>query len=269
MPAKSGASHALAAFLSIVLGSILSNFMSSHSGLLTTASQSVGGTITGTTGITLSENAVGLLTISTALAFLWGVAYHQARHRSETKPSRRKNFVTDNHSSNKPQQMPTPDAQDDETNRSVDARSGYLAVEKHQTAEETLSAVQRDLDDVKIVLTELHDRLVDADERETAERVSTLREEVIKVKNTMDSATRQGSRQKRDGRGTAVSDRSLVAVHARMRDTGNELVDVIESVHDATDVADSFFEECRLLIRDLDRTVSKQQDILDQQGTKP
>jgi hypothetical protein len=269
MPAKSGASHALAAFLSIVLGSILSNFISSHSGLLTTASESVGGTITGTTGITLSENAVGLLTISTALAFLWGVAYHRARHQSETEAGRRKNYVTDNHSSNKPQQMPTPDAQNDEISSSVNAKRGYQAVEESRTAEETLSAVQRDLEDVQIVLTELHDRLADAEERETAERVSTLREEVIELKTTVDSATRQGSPQERDGRGTAVSDGSLVAVHARMLDTGNELVDIIESIHDAKDVDDSFFEECRLLIRDLDRTVSKQQDILDQQGTKP
>jgi hypothetical protein len=205
VPAKSGASHALAAFLSIVLGSVLSDFISSYSGLMTTASESAGGTITGTTGITLSENAVGLLTIPTALSFLWGVAYHRARYQSETEASRRKNFVTDNHSPNTPKQMPTPDAQDGETSSSVNARSGYLAVENGQTAKETLSAVQRDLDDVRFVLTELHDRLVDG----------------------------------------------------------------IESIQDTTDGADSFFWERRLLIRDLDRTVSKQQVILDQQEPKP
>jgi len=82
MPVKSGASHALAAFTTIILGAVISNFLNAHSSVLRDLSSTVGGFVTTVGGVDLSNTLVGLLVISTFLSFLWGVAYHIARHQS-------------------------------------------------------------------------------------------------------------------------------------------------------------------------------------------
>jgi len=80
MPAKSGASHGLAAFTTIILGAMISNFLNAHSQILREFSSVVGGIATAVTGVDLSNTLAGLLVVATVLSFLWGVAYHLARH---------------------------------------------------------------------------------------------------------------------------------------------------------------------------------------------
>jgi hypothetical protein len=80
MPAKSGASHAGAAFLSIVIGSLLSNYLSAHSTVIQDATTTVGANVQTVTGLAVSPTLVGLATIGTVLSFVWGVAYHLSRH---------------------------------------------------------------------------------------------------------------------------------------------------------------------------------------------
>jgi hypothetical protein len=80
MPAKSGASHAVAAFLSIIIGSFLSNYLAAHESVLTGVTRAVGDRLVTTLGVPAPEVVAGMLVVSSVLAFLWGVAYHLARH---------------------------------------------------------------------------------------------------------------------------------------------------------------------------------------------
>lgn len=80
MPTKSGASHALAAFTTILLGAVISNFLNAHSRSLRSLSRTVGELVTPVLGITVSNTVAGMLIIATVLSFVWGIAYHVARH---------------------------------------------------------------------------------------------------------------------------------------------------------------------------------------------
>lgn len=80
MPAKSGLSHGFAAFMSIILGSIISNYLSAHETIFTNITQTTGELVISALGLNQSRTVAGMLLISSVLAFLWGMTYHVARH---------------------------------------------------------------------------------------------------------------------------------------------------------------------------------------------
>jgi len=80
MPATSGASHAASAFLAIVLGSALSDYLSTHASVVDAVTVGVGTALVGAFGVDASGELAGTVVVATALAFAWGVAYHYARH---------------------------------------------------------------------------------------------------------------------------------------------------------------------------------------------
>jgi len=80
MPTKSGLSHGFATFISILLGTVISNYLSAHKTIFTRATRSAGDIFTTSLGINQSNTIVGMLLISSVLAFMWGVAYHLARN---------------------------------------------------------------------------------------------------------------------------------------------------------------------------------------------
>lgn len=80
MPAKSGISHAFAAFTSIILGTFISNYLESHGPVITDITRTVGEVVIKSIGLSYSKTITGLLIISTILSFFWGVTYHIARH---------------------------------------------------------------------------------------------------------------------------------------------------------------------------------------------
>lgn len=80
MPAKSGFSHAFAAFTSILLGSLLSNYLAAHQSILTDLTVTVGRTVINLLGLTAPRNIAGLVVVGSLIAFCWGIAYHMARH---------------------------------------------------------------------------------------------------------------------------------------------------------------------------------------------
>jgi hypothetical protein len=82
MPAKTGASHAVASFVTIILGAFISNYLSTHSSVLWGLTRSAGGTVTSLVGLDLPEVMTGIVVIATALSFVWGVAYHYSRSGS-------------------------------------------------------------------------------------------------------------------------------------------------------------------------------------------
>jgi hypothetical protein len=80
MPAKTGASHAVASFVTIIIGAFLSNYLSTHSSVLWGLTRRAGDAVTSLLGIRLPEVMIGIVVIATVLSFLWGIAYHYSRH---------------------------------------------------------------------------------------------------------------------------------------------------------------------------------------------
>jgi len=70
----------MAAFTTVLLGSVISNVLNTHSQLLRSLSAEVGSTVAAVTGVDVSNSVLGLVVVATTLSFLWGVAYHYARH---------------------------------------------------------------------------------------------------------------------------------------------------------------------------------------------
>lgn len=79
MPTKTGASHGFAALSSIVLGSIISEWVSAAIPAFTDASVLAGRYLTSLTGIAYDPQFAGSLVLATGIAFCWGVVYHFAR----------------------------------------------------------------------------------------------------------------------------------------------------------------------------------------------
>ena len=80
MPAKSGFSHAFAALISIVIGSVISSYIEMYAKPVGRITEEVGTVLTSNIGLSLSEDVSGVLVIVAILSFIWGVAYHLARH---------------------------------------------------------------------------------------------------------------------------------------------------------------------------------------------
>jgi len=84
MPVKSGGSHALSAFLAIYVGYAVKSYLDAHSTELRTATDVAGvfvvEVLASTVGIRIPEVLAGMLAISVAIAFVWGLSYHVVRH---------------------------------------------------------------------------------------------------------------------------------------------------------------------------------------------
>jgi len=80
MPAKTGGSHASAAFVSMILGSTLSKYVWTYTPSLAEASAAVGRVLATTTGTPFSRQFAGTLVVMIGLSFAWGVVYHVVRH---------------------------------------------------------------------------------------------------------------------------------------------------------------------------------------------
>ncbi|MFB6151302.1 MAG: hypothetical protein ABEJ40_05795 [Haloarculaceae archaeon] len=80
MPAKTGGSHALATFVSMVVGTVLSKYVWNHTPSLARAGVVVRDLVASTTGVTMTRQTTGMLVVVVAVSFAWGVVYHFARH---------------------------------------------------------------------------------------------------------------------------------------------------------------------------------------------
>jgi hypothetical protein len=82
MPASSGASHGLAAFATLIIGTILSKLIWDLVPPLGQLSLSTIKIIKSVTGadIPTSEQFAGAIVVMIGLSFLWGVIYHIGRH---------------------------------------------------------------------------------------------------------------------------------------------------------------------------------------------
>lgn len=82
MPAKSGASHGLAAFVTLIIGTILSKLLWDlvpPLGQISLITVRLIRSMTGT-AIPANEQFAGTLVVMVVLSFVWGVVYHYGRH---------------------------------------------------------------------------------------------------------------------------------------------------------------------------------------------
>jgi len=80
MPAKTGTSHALASFVSLIVGSMLSKYVWTYAPPLAEAGVAVGRLLDPLIGTPLSREVSGGIVLVLALSFVWGVVYHLGRH---------------------------------------------------------------------------------------------------------------------------------------------------------------------------------------------
>lgn len=82
MPAKTGASHGVSAFVALVIGTVMSKYLWDLAPPLGQTSMATIELIRSTTGIDLpmSEQFAGMVVVMVGLSFAWGVVYHYGRH---------------------------------------------------------------------------------------------------------------------------------------------------------------------------------------------
>lgn len=80
MPAKTGGSHAIGAFVSLIVGTILSKYVWEYTPPLAEAAAIAGGFLTGLIGMTFPRRLAGTAVVMLGLAFAWGIVFHFARH---------------------------------------------------------------------------------------------------------------------------------------------------------------------------------------------
>lgn len=275
MPAKTGASHAAAAFLSILLGTFISDLLDAHLGLIAGASTGIGGLLTSIPGISLSDEVAGFLVISTVLAFFWGVAYHYSRHGF----GQPKNYVSDEQSQRQGQQMSTQSNGVPDQLGNIDQHDGgsYSSIRAMQLTDERLkSRLARDVDEIKSRLDNVHDRLYDAGNRADAKQVQSIVESIIQLERTLsESSIRATALQDADDTGTnreagvsKQTQKRLVSTHDRLVESSEELLATARTTHHSSpDQLDTeLIETCERLVDSIDRTLEERQDILRTEG---
>jgi hypothetical protein len=82
MPAKTGGSHAIASFVTVLVGAVVSKYVWSIAPPLGEMSLAVVRTVQSVTNATIpvDEQFAGTLVVMVGLSFVWGVFYHFGRH---------------------------------------------------------------------------------------------------------------------------------------------------------------------------------------------
>lgn len=82
MPAKTGGSHAIGAFVTLIVGSTVSKYVWELAPPLGEASMLVVEAMQSLPGVTVpvTDEFAGALLLMVGLSFLWGVVYHVGRH---------------------------------------------------------------------------------------------------------------------------------------------------------------------------------------------
>lgn len=82
MPVKTGASHGLSAFVTLVVGAMLSKYVWSLAPPLADAAVLSMRFVKGVTGadVPLTEEFAGMVVVMVCLSVVWGVVYHVGRH---------------------------------------------------------------------------------------------------------------------------------------------------------------------------------------------
>ncbi|MFT4921436.1 MAG: hypothetical protein ACI8XM_000633 [Haloarculaceae archaeon] len=254
MPAKTGASHAIASLGSILLGA----YISAHTSLVTGISQSIGESVLSAIGVSLHESVTGMLLISTGLAFMWGIAYHFARHGSETNVDS---------STTAPGSEPVPQGAIDlpEPLENV-VTEPYSSPDSIATADaEVRSHLLAELSGAGSVLDDVHDRLVDAGERDTAERASLLAESVRQIDQKL--TTRQDA-----VRADAVSLQgrsAIVSIHADLVTAADQFRDELDTLGQSVpqDPAEEHFETANRRLHDLEMALNHRERRLELGGS--
>lgn len=238
MPAKSGASHALAAFLSIVLGSVLSNVLSAHTTVIRDVSRSTGGVISAVPGMSLPDTVTGFLLVAIVISFLWGIAYHFARHGTDSDRNRPNDFVSDSQSQ-RHMSGPGPAAGTSVRQRLPAELDGIVST-GYGTCSELLRAddqvtrhVERTLSACQTSLDTAHDAFLEADSREVAEEVAELRETVEGLARKMDQPVPERRSLAETQRNADILRQPITSVHCELIEATTNLSEGVDAVVDA------------------------------------
>ncbi|WP_136686787.1 ribonuclease P Rpr2/Rpp21/SNM1 subunit family protein [Halorhabdus amylolytica] len=183
MPAKTGASHAVAAFVSILLGGLISDLLGTYATAFTDLGRVIGRPVASTIGLAIPATTTGHLLIATVLAFGWGVAYHYARHGDDDGETENVGALSKNSGVDHPS---NPDDSD-----GSEALAGVVTVDYTPDSARTADAevgsyLESTLrDDVRPKLAATHDLLVDRERRELAERVSSLASDIETIERAI------------------------------------------------------------------------------------
>jgi hypothetical protein len=235
MSARAGRSSAIAVFLCIVLGALLSTLLSAQTELLTGVTEQVGNTITDPIGLPVPERVTGTIIISAVLVLGWGVAYQYVQHSSSDSPS------TGQH-----------DPSDEEN------EGRYQTPAAAQRADRELQTeLEWRLDDSVSTLDEIHDRLVDAGERERAERVASIREDVTQAKRAV---MRQSG--KPPEQFDTTTREQLETTHESLLAETDDLLALVRETHQA-DPNREFIQSAQRLVREIDSSLTRRQAALE------
>lgn len=267
MPAKSGLSHAVAAFISIVLGTTLSSVINAHTDLITQLSEGIGDVVSTATGISLHEEVAGLLLISTVLAFGWGVAYHYARHGSAVGGA--KNYMSDRQSSVQDQDMSrlarqTP--QDGTESTPADHGRYGTPPSARQTDRRLWKELSTKLAEAKSRLASAHDdtheevsRDMSADIRGLRKKISTLERKVERLEEQSPAGLVDASAVGEETR------QQLRTTHEQIETLATKLSATAGSVPEADERAEQIVE-CQRLLQELEQAIRERSTALQQTG---
>jgi hypothetical protein len=274
VPTKTGGSHALAAFVSIVLGSLISNFLAAHTGLLTALSRSVGSVVTSVLGVSVPWRVTGMAVIATGLAFVWGVAYHYSRleemtagevnqdvgatttSQADARPSREHANAESNS---------VGQAEADRVRETIPAYSYRTPEDAKATDRAIRETTERKLSMIRSALDRMHDTLYDQGARDDAERVAEIREHVALLRQRVETSTPSGDV-------STVAAQSYEPVRRRLVECDAELITAIEDVEESvadTEAGigperDSYLTQLERQLANIEQILSKRQNILEQ-----
>lgn len=264
MPAKSGISHAAAAFLSIIIGVFISNYLAAHDAVLNTISARIGQITTNLIGTALPSELTGLLIISTLLSFLWGITYHYARHGDGNRPKNKVN--ADRYTA----MGGTMSAKSMRSSEPTDAdEHAYRTPETVIAADEALHIrLQREFDEAKSRLDDIHDRCYDAGNRECASRVTSVINSIADLERAVTQVTgRLSDAEQVAERPIDTHEQGLTDTHERLVERGASLGKTIRDAHETSSEPDEgFFHQCELLVSDIERAVDAREDVIEQLG---
>lgn len=262
MAATSGASHAGAALITIILGATIKSLLGSHTELINDISEGIGSTIASVTGASLPEELAGILVISTVLAFLWGVAYHHARHGDDSSPDRRNNYQSHGHSTTEGTTMAAATA-------GAEGSGGtYGTVAQVREADTQLRAsLEREFDDAASRLADLHDRLHEAGDREEAERATAVRDRLTTLERELAGLSEDRDVRDASAEQVSVATRGgLQATHDALEAAASRLTDEVQTAQSAGTMSEQHRQDCTESLRDIERTLAERKELLQTMG---
>lgn len=251
----------MAASFSILLGGFLSDVLGSYAEVFTGLAQTIGAPLVGSMDIPMAAATVGHLLIASILAFAWGVAFHYKRHGTGQPEADGQASPPDPHLETADDSIP------DQLTGIVTA--GYDPGGIETADEEVCSYLQNALsDDIRSRLMTAHDRLVESERRDLADRVADVETDIERIERSLSSSIpiEDGldADQRERLRATHVS---LIEATAELRTCADTLVSESMDGHDGQ--SESVIDDTRERFQAVRDSYEERRKLLDQASNLP